>query len=75
MLGKISYTIVFDHLKRTKNKAGKILENIFRKNIQYLKKKPYKNKIEKQYIVVRYREDSLGHYTTFTDPLKLVMTL
>lgn len=75
MLGKISYTIVFDHLKRTKNKAGKILENIFRKNIQYLKKKPYKNKIEKQYIVVRYKEDSLGHYTTFTDPLKLVMTL
>lgn len=74
MLEKISYTIVFDHLKRTKNKAGKILENIFRKNIQYLKKKHYKNKIEKQYIFIKYREDCLGYYTTFTDPLKLVIT-
>ena len=76
MLKKISYTIVFDHLKRTKNKAGKILENIFRKNIQYLKKKrPYKNKIKKQYVVLKYREYSLGSSIIFTDPLKLVMTI
>jgi Reverse transcriptase-like len=76
MLGKISYTIVFDHLKRTKNKAGKILENIFRKNIQYLKKKrPYKNRIKKQYIVFRDGEYSLGNSIIFTDPLKLVMTI
>ena len=76
MLEKISYTIVFDHLKRTKNKAGKILENIFRKNIQYLKKKrPYKNKIKKQYVVLKYREYSLGSSVILTDPLKLVMTI
>jgi hypothetical protein len=74
MLQKISYTIVFDHLKRTKNKAGQILENIFRKNIKYLKKKSYKNKTEKQFIFVKYRGDRLGSYTTFTDPLKLIIT-
>jgi Reverse transcriptase-like len=74
MLQKISYTIVFDHLKRAKNKAGQILENIFRKNIKYLKKKSYKNKTEKQYIFVKYREGRLGHYTTFTDPFKLIIT-
>ena len=74
MLKKISYTIVFDHLKRAKNKAGLILENIFRKNIKYLKKKSYKNKTEKQYIFVKYREGRIGHYTTFTDPFKLIIT-
>ncbi len=74
MLKKISYTIVFDHLKRAKNKAGQILENIFRKNIEYLKKKSYKSKTEKQHIFVKYREGRLGYYTTFTDPLKLIIT-
>jgi len=74
MLKKISYTIVFDHLKRAKNKAGQILENIFRKNIKYLKKNSYKNKTEKQHIFVKYREGSLGYYTTFTDPFKLIIT-
>jgi Reverse transcriptase-like len=73
MLEKISYTIVFDHLKRTQNKAGKILENIFKKNIKSIKK-PYKNKIEKQYIFLKYRQERLGYYATFTDPLKLIIT-
>ena len=73
MLEKISYTIVFDHLKRTKNKAGKILENIFKKNIKSIEK-PYRNKIEKQYIFLKYRQERLGYYATFTDPLKLIIT-
>jgi hypothetical protein len=30
MLGKVTYTIVFDYQRRTENLAGKIIENIYR---------------------------------------------
>ncbi|MBA3978093.1 MAG: reverse transcriptase-like protein [Nitrosopumilus sp.] len=34
MLDKIAYTIVFDYQSRTKNLAGKIIENIYRERYQ-----------------------------------------
>jgi len=36
MLDKIAYTIVFDYQSRTKNLAGKIIENIYRERYQKL---------------------------------------
>ena len=35
MLGKISYTLVFDYSRRTSNRAGKILELIRKENKYY----------------------------------------
>src|SRR5919107_2748966 len=39
MLQKISFIIVFDHLNRTRNRAGRLLENIFRNNLRHINKK------------------------------------
>ncbi len=47
MLEKISFIIVFDHLHRTKNRAGRLLEKVFRKNLGYVNNKHKKKKIEK----------------------------
>ena len=61
MLQKSCFVIVFDHLTRSKNRAGRILENIFRKNIKYIKTKQNTNKISKEYIFIKY-EDSNSKY-------------
>jgi hypothetical protein len=73
LLGKISYTIVFDYLRRTKNQAGKILENIFRKNIKYLTRKALRNKIGKQLSYYKYKDYNLQYYSTIGYDLKFVM--
>lgn len=73
LLGKISYTIVFDYLRRTKNQAGKILETIFRKNIKYLTKRDLRNKIGKQLSSYKYKDYNLQYYNTIGYDLKLVM--
>ncbi len=39
ILGKISCNLIFDHLDRTKNAAGKILEHLRKDNISRIQKK------------------------------------
>ncbi len=73
LLGKISYTIVFDYLRRTKNKAGKILENIFRKNFKYLTKETLSKKMGKQLSSYKYNDCNLHYCTAINYDLKLVM--
>jgi hypothetical protein len=58
MLQKSCFVIVFDHLTRSKNRAGRILENIFRKNIKYIKKSRNSNKISKECIFIKYVESN-----------------
>ena len=68
ILQKICFIIVFDHLKRTKNRAGRLLENICRKNIKYIKKK--RNavyKIERQCLYIKYKESNLKYENRFTN--------
>ena len=55
-LDSISYTIVFDHLKRTNNIAGKILEDIFIKN------DTNKNKIGKKRLTLKEKYTNPSHY-------------
>jgi hypothetical protein len=59
--------IVFDHLTRSKNRAGKILENIFRKNIKYIKKKRNANKISNECRFVKYEEFKSKYGITFSN--------
>ena len=67
MLQKSCFVIVFDHLKRSKNRAGRILENTFRKNIKYFKKKRNVNKISKECIFIKYEESNLEYGNTFSN--------
>src|SRR5688500_14829419 len=67
ILQKICFIIVFDHLKRTKNRAGRILEKICRKNYKIYKKKHNEvKKIERQYLYIKYRDSDLEHENRFT---------
>ena len=67
ILQKICFIIVFDHLKRTKNRAGRLLEKICRKNIKYIKKKHNEVKrIERQYLYIKYKDSDLEHENRFT---------
>ena len=59
MLEKISFIIVFDHLHRTKNRAGRLLEKVFRKNLKYVNNKHKKKKIERLSIYLQYEESIL----------------
>jgi hypothetical protein len=59
MLEKISFIIVFDHLHRTKNRAGRLLEKVFRKNLGYVNNKYKKKKIERLSIYLQYEESNL----------------
>jgi hypothetical protein len=43
-LGKVSCSLIFDHLNRTKNTAGKILEHLRRESIHMYKKDQHINK-------------------------------
>lgn len=47
ILQKISFIILFDHLNRAKNRAGRLLEKIFNKDIKYIKKKHNEKKNRK----------------------------
>jgi hypothetical protein len=73
MLQKICFVIVFDHLTRAKNRAGRILENIFRKNIKYIKKKRNSSKIEKQCLHIKYKESTSKYENTLTSLTKSVL--
>jgi hypothetical protein len=73
MLQKICFVIVFDHLTRAKNRAGRILENIFRKNIKYIKKKRNSSKIEKQFLHIKYKESTSKYENTLTNLTKSVL--
>jgi hypothetical protein len=44
ILGKVSCSLIFDHLNRTKNMAGKILEHLRRESIHMYKKDQHINK-------------------------------
>jgi 3-phosphoglycerate kinase len=70
MLQKICFIIVFDHLNRTKNIAGRLLEKVFRKNTRYLNKKHNTKKIERQYLYIQYTESNLNYKNIFTNPTK-----
>jgi hypothetical protein len=35
---RFPFIMIFDHLKRIRDRAGKLLERIFTKNIKYIKK-------------------------------------
>jgi ribonuclease HI len=67
MLQKSFFVIVFEHLTRTKNRAGKILENIFRKNIKYIKKKLKAYKISNECIFINYEESNSQYGSTFSN--------
>jgi hypothetical protein len=67
MLQKSCFVIVFDYLIRSKNRAGRILENTFRKNIKYFKKKRNANKISKEYIFIKYDESNSEYCNTFSN--------
>jgi 3-phosphoglycerate kinase len=70
MLQKICFIIVFDHLNRTKNIAGRLLEKVFRKNTRYLNKKHNTKKIERQYLYIQYTESNLNYENILTNPTK-----
>ncbi len=59
MLQKISFIIIFDHLNRAKNRAGRLLEKIFRKNLRYTNHKHNTKKIERLYIHLQYKESNI----------------
>ena len=67
MLQKICFIIVFDHLNRTKNRAGRLLEKVFRKNIKYIKKKRNANKISNECIFINYEESNSKYGSTFSN--------
>lgn len=73
MLQKICFVIVFDHLTRGKNRAGRILENIFRKNIKYIKKKRNAYKTERQCLRMKYKESNSKYEDTFTNLTQSVL--
>lgn len=73
MLKKSCFVIVFDHLTRSKNRAGRILENTFRKNIKYFKKKRNSNIISKESIFVKYEESNSEYGNTFSNLPKSVL--
>ena len=73
MLQKICFIIVFDHLNRTKNRAGRLLEKVFRKNTRYLNKKHNTKKIERQYLYIQYTESNLKYENIFTNPTKPIL--
>lgn len=73
MLQKICFVIVFDHLRRAKNRAGRILENIFRKNIKYIKKKRNAYKIERQCLHIKYKGSNSKYEDKFTNLTKSVL--
>jgi len=73
MLQKSSFVIVFDHLTRSKNRAGRILENIFRKNIKYIKKNRNTNKISKECIFIKYGESNSKSGITISNLLESVL--
>lgn len=70
MLQKICFIIVFDHLNRTKNRAGRLLEKVFRKNIKYIKKKYNTKKIEREYLYIKFKESNLKYENTFINLTK-----
>ncbi|HEX5981505.1 MAG TPA: hypothetical protein VFY77_02460, partial [Nitrososphaeraceae archaeon] len=55
---------------RTKNRAGRLLEKVFRKNTRYLNKKHNTKKIERQYLYIQYTESNLKYENIFTNPTK-----
>jgi hypothetical protein len=67
MLQKSCFVIIFDHLTRSKNRAGRILENTFRKNIKYFKKKRNSNKISKESIFIKYEESNSEYGNKFSN--------
>jgi 3-phosphoglycerate kinase len=73
MLQKICFIIVFDHLNRTKNRAGRLLEKVFRNNTRYLNKKHNIKKIERQYLYIQYTESNLKYENIFTNPTKPIL--
>ena len=73
MLHKSCFVIIFDHLTRSKNRAGRILENTFRKNIKYFKKKRNSNKISKESIFIKYKESNSEYGNTFSNLPKSVL--
>lgn len=73
MLHKSCFVIIFDHLTRSKNRAGRILENTFRKNIKYFKKKRNSNIISKESIFIKYEKSNSEYGNTFSNLPKSVL--
>src|SRR5688572_13813806 len=68
ILQKICFIIVFDHLNRATNRAGRLLEKVFRKNIKYIKKAHNDSKkIKRQYLYIKYKESDLEYENKFTN--------
>jgi hypothetical protein len=57
-------------LNRTKNRAGRLLEKVFRKNPGYVNKKHNTKKIEKQYLYIQYTQSNTKYEDTFPNPTK-----
>jgi hypothetical protein len=70
MLQKICFIIVFDHLNRTKNRAGRLLEKVFRRNPRYVNKKHNTKKIEKQYLYIQNIQSNIKYENTFPNSTK-----
>jgi hypothetical protein len=66
ILQKISFIIVFDHLNRTRNRAGRLLEKVFRNNLRYINKKHNTTKTERQFLQIQYKKSNLKCKNTFS---------